>query len=113
MMQAPNPILIYRAGVKNLLDFAILWHVALCGLTGARLCDLVRETGANENTVRGSLARQAGMKLLVAIPNRDLPGSPICWVCSRIGYRLMTGHLKAEEKVGGQLPLGSEIVHAV
>lgn len=112
-MIPPNPTFIYRAGIKNTLDFALLWHLALCGLTGSVMSDLLESIGANENTLRGGLARLESLKLAVATPNRDLPGHPLAWVCSRLGYRLMTGHLKPAEKTSGvgQLPLGSEIIH--
>lgn len=112
-MQPPNPIFIYRSGIKNLLDFSILWHLALCGLTGCRLPDLRAATNANDNTTRGSLDRLENLKLIVAVPSRDLPGQPIAWICSRLGYRLMTGHLQDAEKAKarGQLPMASEVVH--
>ncbi len=112
-MQPPNPIFIYRAGIKNLLDFSILWHIALCGLTGSCLPDLRAAINANDNTTRGSLARLESLKLIVAAPNRDLPGHPIAWTCSRLGYRLMTGHLQAKEKTAAsaQLPMASEVIH--
>lgn len=112
-MRPPSPILVYKAGIKNALDFAALWHIALCGLTGSCLPDLLTAIGANENTMRGSLTRLESLKLVVNCPNRDLPGHPIAWVCSRLGYRLMTGHMQDHEKdqASGQLPMASEIVH--
>lgn len=112
-MHPPNPIFIYKAGIKNTLDFAVLWHLALCGLTGSSLPDLREAIHANENTLRGSLTRLETLKLVVPCPNRDLVGHPLRWVCARIGYRLMTGHLQDAEKeqARGQMPMASEVVH--
>ena len=111
-MNPPNPILVYRAGIKNTLDFAILWHLANVGLTGSTFPQLMEALGAADPTLRGGLARLETLKMVVAAPNRDRPGHPLTWVSSRISYRLMTGHLNASEKsAAGQLPLGSEIIH--
>jgi hypothetical protein len=105
-MRAPDPILIYKAGIKNTLDFAILWHAAHCGATGCTMPDFKEAVRpANENTVRGSLARLEDSKLLVSAHNRDLQGHPLTWTISRIGYRLMTGHLQAKEKPAGQVAM--------
>lgn len=112
-MIPPNPILVSKAGIKNTLDFAVLWHLALCGLTGSTISGMMEALGVSDGTLRTGLARLEAMKLVVASYNRDLPGHPLSFVCSRLGYRLMTGHLAAKEKTtaAGQMPLGSEIVH--
>jgi chromosome segregation and condensation protein ScpB len=99
-MNPPNPIFVLKAGVKNLIDFAALWHIALCGLTGAKVADLADALGVSANTLYTSLIRLEGMRLVVQARNADKPGHPATYVCSRLGYRLMTGHLK--EKPGQQ-----------
>ncbi len=112
IMHPPNPILIHKAGIKNTLDFAVLWHLAECGITGSTLPQILEAMGrTNENTLRGSVARMEDLKLLVSAPKRDLPGHPLVWTISCIGYRLMTGHLKKEEKPAGQVAM-PEITHA-
>ena len=112
-MQRPDPIFVYRSGVKNTLDFALLWHLALCGLTGSTISGMVDALGVSDGTVRTGLYRLESAKLVVGANNRDKPGHPLMFVCSRLGYRLMTGHLASKEKTtaAGQMPLGSEIVH--
>lgn len=111
-MKPPNPILVHKAGIKNMLDFCIIWHLANVGLTGSTLPQLADAIGVCDATLRGGLARMETLKMVVASPNRDAPGHPLTWVCSRLSYRLMTGHLKSEERTSaGQLPLGSEIIH--
>lgn len=110
-MIPPDPIFVHRAGVKNTVDFALLWHLALCGLTGSRVSQLAQSLRLNENTLRHALQRLDDAKLAVPVVQRDEPGHPIIWVCSRLGYRLMTGHLKQDVKAlaGGQMPLGDVI----
>jgi hypothetical protein len=100
MIAPPNPIFVLKSGVKNLIDFAALWHIALCGLTGAKVSDLADALGVSANTLYTSLLRLEGMRLVVQARNADKPGHPLTYVCSRLGYRLMTGHLK--EKPGQQ-----------
>ena len=96
-----------------MLDFAILWHLAMVGLTGSNLPDLMAALDAPDPTLRRALERLESMKLVVASPNRDLPGHPLTWVCSRMGYRIVTGHLNVADrkKTGGQIPLPAEIEH--
>lgn len=110
-MIPPDPIFVMRAGIKNTLDFALLWHLALCGLTGSRVSQLGEALRLKENTLRHSLARLREDKLAVPVVQRNEPGHPIIWVCSRFGYRLMMGHLERSETsaAGGQLPLGDAI----
>ena len=84
-----------------MLDFAILWHLAMVGLTGSNLPDLMAELDAPDPTLRRALERLESMKLVVASPNRDLPGHPLTWVCSRMGNRIVTGHLNAGSDAPG------------
>ena len=100
-MQRPDPVFIYRSGIKNVLDFAILWHLAMVGLTGSNLPDLMAALDAPDPTLRRALERLESMKLVVASPNRDLPGHPLTWVCSRMGNRIVTGHLNAGSDAPG------------
>jgi len=98
--------LVYKAGIKNMLDFAILWHAAQCGVTGCTLPQFKEALHpCNENTLRGSLARLEDLKLVFSDHNRDLPGHPLTWVISRIAYQLMTGHMEKKEKPVGLVPM--------
>lgn len=99
-----------KAGLRTLSEFAILWYLAQCGLTGARLCGVEAATGIPYNTAAGVLSKLQTRKLAVCQPIPDQQGQPVVYVISRLGYRLMTGHLVKRE-AGGQLPMGSEVIH--
>lgn len=94
-------------------DFAILWHLALCGLTGSSMQEIADATGLSYNTVAHTLLRLGEAKLTIERRLRDKPGHPLVITLSRLGFRLMTGHLEDDEKSaqGGQLPMPSEVVH--
>lgn len=112
-MHPPDPIFILKSGIRNMSDFAILWHLGLCGLTGAGLQQIADATALSYNTVATCLARMGKLKLTTETRLKDKPGHPLVFVISRMGYRLMTGHLQKQDKAdhGGQLPLASEVVH--
>ena len=111
-MRPPNPIFLLKAGIRNMTDSAVLWHLALCGLTGSGMQEIADATGLSYNTVAHTLIRLEEMKLTIEQRLRDKPGHPLVITLSRMGFRLMAGHLTAEEKAaqGGQLPMGDEVV---
>ena len=39
-MRPPNPIFLLKAGIRNMTDFAVMWHLALCGLTGSGMQEI-------------------------------------------------------------------------
>lgn len=46
-MRPPNPIFLLKAGIRNMTDSAVLWHLALCGLTGSGMQETADEKAAH------------------------------------------------------------------
>lgn len=112
-MTPPNPIFLLKSGIRTMTESAILWHLALCGLTGSTMQEIADATHLSYNTVSTTLNRLFKAKLVMDMRLRDKPGQPLVFVISRFGYRLMTGHLQKAEKEAqsGQLPMASEVAH--
>jgi len=112
IMRPPDPVFIHKSGLKNTIDFAMLWHLAQCGVTGSTAQGMADALNTPLSTIHATTTRLLLRKLVVGNELTGILGQPMVWVISRLGYRLMTGHLKAPEKPEGQIGLGSEIVHA-
>lgn len=108
-MIPPDPAFLYRAGLRNLLDLAILWHLAQCGVTGSKVETLAQTLRIPLGTVRSSIDRLHKMRYLTNAIRLEVPGSPCIWSLSRYGFRLMTGHLTDRKLAQASAP---EIVHA-
>jgi hypothetical protein len=110
-MTPPDPILLYKAGLQSAGQIAALWHLAQCGVTGALTHQVAEAIDASPRTAYGLLNHLANRRLVVPNPLEDRSGNPIQWIISRLGYRLMTGHLTTAEKPAGQKEIAS-IAHA-
>lgn len=93
-MQAPDPVDIYKAGVKNLSDFAAMWFLTLRGEKGAGYSDLAEGLGITYNAASSILARLQCLRWVVSVADMDKPGHPVIWKIFKKQYRLMTDHMK-------------------
>lgn len=96
MIQPPTYLQLHRAGLRNLNEAAILWHLAECGVHGSTTPQIQAATRFNYNTIHNILERLHDLKLL-ARPRRLTvgQGAPNLWILSRLGYRLITGQALA------------------
>lgn len=92
-------------------EFATLWHLAQCGVTGSTITKIGEATGMNYNTTAGVLSTLQVQKMVVST-KLDTPGNPLVYVLSRIAYRLMTGHLTPKHRDAKQPPLSESFIHA-
>lgn len=70
IVRRPDPLQLYAHGVRNLLDLAVLTHIAECGLNGATAVgtqELIQQTGtaSTYETVRSSIRRLLHLKLCI------------------------------------------------
>jgi hypothetical protein len=85
----PDPIYLLKAGL-TLPEAAILWHLALCGLTGSRAHQTAEAAGLQYKTTSAILRRLAKRKLIETPASLQSQGCPNLYVISRLGFRLMT-----------------------
>jgi hypothetical protein len=101
-MIPPNPILLYKAGVHNMSDAAILWHLAQCGIGGATIAELVCATSIGYTTCYPCLARLKELHL--ALPSIEGRGQRAAhWSLTRLGWRLATHSMESTPTMGPQL----------
>jgi DNA-binding IclR family transcriptional regulator len=104
-MTPPCPIFALRAGLHNLTDLAILWHLAKCGATGSTVQDIQTVTRLAYNSVYGVLRRLQDLDL-VTTPRGGQGRSSAHWTISRLGYALAT-HNDKQKPADPALPIPS------
>lgn len=85
----PDPIYLLKAGL-SLPEAAILWHLALCGLTGARAATTAEACSLAPKTTSAILRRLAKRKLIETPSTLQSQGCPHLYTISRLGFRLMS-----------------------
>lgn len=82
-----DPLRLYELGLRNLMDMAILVHIARCGLIGARRASIADAIKVPYDTAHSGVVRLKELGLVTA-GNRPHTGHSM--VCTVRGWNLMT-----------------------
>lgn len=86
----PDPVRLFRYGVRNLMDLAILVHIGRCGLTGARVGETAALLEVDPHTVWSGIRRLRALKMVTKGGQMTRPGSPHWFVVTVGGWELLT-----------------------
>lgn len=100
-MNPPSYAHLYHAGIHNMIDAAILWHLAECGIHGATTNGIQNLFHISSNSqTHTCLHRLLDMHLVAKPQRKDTTGRPCVWIISRLGYRLITGKALSPKSQG-------------
>lgn len=100
-MIAPSYAHLYHAGVHNMIDAAILWHLAECGIHGSTTNSIQSLFRISTNSqAHTCLHRLLDMQLVAKPQRKETTGRPCVWIISRLGYRLITGTSLSHQSQG-------------
>lgn len=87
----PDPLALLSAGVRNVLDAAILIHIGRCGTNGTTRPELVRQIpGHPYSSMTSATDRLTDLGLITAVSKLHKTGTPHCFMVTGKGWKLLT-----------------------
>lgn len=84
-----DPLALLSAGVRNVLDMAVLAHVGRCGLHGATTPAIHEALAQPYHSVRYSVDRLVEMKLLASLGREHTQGRAEIWIVTGKAWRCL------------------------
>ena len=85
-----DPLRLYELGLRNLMDMAIIVHIARCGLIGARRRSLANHLNVHYETIRTGTDRLWDLGLITNASRDHGPGLAHNFVVTVRGWKLLT-----------------------
>lgn len=102
----PDPIVLYRLGLRCLSDMAALVHLGRCGLGGSDRNAMARQLRMPYETLRAAVERLEYLRLVTAYGNSSGRGRAVRYAVTVTGWEALTPPACFPPFDGVQIPLG-------
>lgn len=81
---------LFELGLRNLMDMAIMIHIGRCGIIGAKRTTIAAALRVSYDTARSGVDRLCELGLVTSISKDHTQGTPMNFVCTLKGWKLLT-----------------------
>lgn len=85
-----DPVILFRAGLRNLADMVVLIHLGRCGLVGSVRPAMVEALGIHYETLRAVIDRLEDLKWVISSSTDSGQGRACRYVVTTAGWEVLT-----------------------